>query len=187
MLKETTFVMQHHMKVSHDPAPIDEAEPPEDAWTWHELDELEKCRFHRMYEAIINNSKALYRVLLYRAISEHDLMVEGGEYGLGESYAKSTFHTETFAGLLLQITGCFSPEDREWLQELTQGYKEAQAQYQRMREGDEECTDEEKEAVHKRIDHVDTMLSALERCFNVEYDGWNCAEDKSAHKHMGEP
>ncbi len=151
---ETEFIVQQYYKVAADEAAIDEQKvrwAAEPEWLEEHL-----ARLHRMFWAILADKRALYTVLEYQVLREHD--ANGGGVGnyLEEHYGKELSLPE----VLIRVADCFHEEDRAWLQNL------AEKNAKPYEEGDGDNYE----------------LDELAECFKVEASGWNVGEHTHTRK-----
>lgn len=100
-------VMQYY-RIEIAPDKIDEALEAYSPLSYRE--EL-STRFHRMYEAIVNNEVSLRIIQEYLILNHHDTLQENGSY-IKEAYGSDNF---TFLDILKSIRWVFIHEDKEWI------------------------------------------------------------------------
>ena len=143
------FAVQQYYKVQIDEAAIDthrhEHQPDsKDGTKWIEA---HFARLHRLFQAIMADQKALYAVVEYQVLREHDYKSDG----CGK-FIKSNYDGEELSlpEVLAREPSCFTQNDRAWLQALAKEH-EHRGDY----EGEPDSLEE------------------LADCFKVEASGWS--------------
>lgn len=148
---QSEFIVRQYYTVHIDEDQIDthrhEYSPDSKGGT--EWIEEEFTRLHRMFKAILADEEALYAVLEYQVICEHDCNSDGSGGYIEEHYGKLERYFN-FPVLLMSVAHCFAQEDRAYLQELV---ARNAASHQEGRDG--------------------YSLDNLSDCFKVEASGWN--------------
>lgn len=126
--------------------------------------DLEDATLQRMLQAILMDEKVLQSICEYMVRREYSIATQHDDKDL------------TFAELLIQVSYCFTQDDREWITNLVKEYQKVEVRRQEIEKNNGILTDED----YERIGYfdLDLQVEELQDCFIVVPTGWMVCPDE---------